>query len=92
MAAQVKLQAIALALRRSPVRGAADTQEVSQVRAAAYAGVHQEKCGMLSDPVAWLQHFVERRFLGARLGLPVVTPFDDRRQRHQNRFSASARL
>jgi len=44
-------------------------------------------------PVAYRQEIgIQRGFGRAGLGMPVVTPFHDRRQRHQDGFGASARL
>src|SRR5690606_19172810 len=48
---------------------------------------------LFSCPVACDEVFLVQLGLGrAGLGLPVVTPFHDRRQRHQDGFSAPARL
>src|SRR3569833_1787893 len=50
-------------------------------------------CGFLCMPVACGQELgVQRSFRRARLGVPVVAPFYDRRQRHQDGFGAAARL
>src|SRR4051812_554101 len=46
-----------------------------------------------SDPVAWLEKVaVEPGFRRAGGGLPVVAPLGARRQRHQDRLGAAARL